>query len=223
MPAYVYPSNNSNWADLAVAAAQVKTHVIFNPGNGPGSKADTVIDAAVQKVRQAGGKVYGYVSSQYGGRAIASAKADVDAYLGFYQVDGFFVDEMAISSAQLAYYQQLYAYIKTKGLYRVIGNPGTGSLEAYLAQGAADVLVTYEHSYASYQANSAPLPWTSAYPASRFAHIVYGVSTASAMQAVVAGLAQKHVGLVYVTDDAGSNPFDTLPTYWQSELTMLRP
>lgn len=219
VPAYVYPSNNTLWRDITDAASRVKVNAVLNPSNGPGTRTDSVIASAVRAFRSAGGKTFGYVSSSYGARAIASAKTDIDRYLGFYDVDGFFIDEMAATADQLAYYRELYAYIKAKGDYRVIGNPGASTLEEYMA--AADVLVTYEHAYSTYASN-ASASWVGRYAANRFAHIVYDVGSAVSMQSIISGLAGKRVGWVYVTDDAAANPYDRLPAYWQDEIAAIK-
>ena len=221
VPAYFYPNGNSYWADLASAAHQVKIDAILNPGSGPGTQPDAVYVQAVDSLRAAGGKVYAYVHTSYGARDSAAVRQDIDRYLSFYRVDGFFIDEMASGAATAPVYTDIYGYIKSKdaGL-KVIGNPGVNGAEEYLRDHAADVLVNYEGNrsdYAGYQ----PAAWMRNYSAGSFAAIVHG-ATLSDMQSIVAGLSASHGGLVYVTDSLYAspnfNPYDRLPTYWQQEV-----
>lgn len=43
----------------------------------------------------------------------------------------------------------------------------------------------------------------------------------SDMSNAIALSEQRDAGWVYVTDDGGSNPYDTLPSYWSSELSQV--
>ena len=38
------------------------------------------------------------------------------------------------------------------------------------------------------------------------------------MQAAVSLAASRNVGYIYVTNDSGANPWDTLPSYWNAEV-----
>src|SRR5205814_2638949 len=133
---------------------------------------------AVSALRNSGGLVIGYVYSSYTMRAIAEVKTDIDRYNSFYTIDGIFVDEMTNDSdaAHLAYYEELYRYIKGKQpSYLVVGNPGINTLANYLLRPAADALVTFENNtgYAQY----VPDPWTQTQPAISFADLCYAVAS----------------------------------------------
>lgn len=220
VPAYFYPSsdpNSSFWDEMTVAASQgVGITAIMNPNSGPSTAVNSDYTAAINAFRAAGGTVIGYVSTAYGARDASAVLADVNAYQNFYQIDGIFLDEMHNTADKLSYYQTLRADIAgINASYKVVGNAGTNTLEGYM--NTADVLVTFENQtgYSTYTPDS----WTSNYSANRFAHLLYNVNNASDMQANLALAASRNVGYLYITDDNGANPWDTLPSYWHAEVT----
>lgn len=220
VPAYFYPSSDPNlsfWDEMTAAASQgVSITAIMNPNSGPSTAVNSDYTAAVNAFRAAGGKVIGYVSTSYGARNASAVLADVNAYKNFYQIDGIFLDEMHNTADKLSYYQTLRTDIAgINASYKVIGNAGTNTLEAYT--NAADVLITFENQ--SGYASNVPDAWTANYAANRFANLVYNIGSATEMQTIV-GLAQsRNVGYIYVTNDNGANPWDTLPSYWKAEVT----
>jgi len=238
VPAYFYPTfePGNPWSRLNEAASAVQISAIVNPNNGRFETVDTNYATVADNLRAAGGKVFGYVQSNYGnlraevldsngnvavqGFSFAMAKHDVDQYLSLYHVDGFFIDEMSALNAKVPEYVDLYNYIKGKNSSLVvIGNTGVGGVEASLAQPAADILLNYED-YGSNYAATMPPAWTQNYPTSSFANLAHSVAAEADMQAIVAGLAAHHAGYVYVTDRQFStgNPWDGLPGYWTQEV-----
>jgi Spherulation-specific family 4 len=225
VPAYFYPSGAGNglWEALNGTATRVPLIAILNPSSGPGSSADNNYRRVIPALRSAGGRVIGYIHTSYTARPLDDVKGDVDRYLLFYTVDGFFVDEMDNRNlaASYAYYADLYQFIKSKSAaYVVFGNPGTTTQEEYLARPCADTLVTYEHNtgYASY----VPDRWVTNYPAHRFAHLPYAVSSAVTMTNYIHLARTRNAGFIFVTDDVLPNPWDTLPAYWGSEVSLLQ-
>src|SRR5262249_53767283 len=114
VPAYVYPASTGQavWDQLAASARSITLEVILNPGSGPGKARDPHYVAAVDRVRAAGGRVLGYVHTSHAKRPLAAVEQDIRAYLQFYQVDGFFIDEMANTPQALGYYESIYQSIK---------------------------------------------------------------------------------------------------------------
>ncbi|MCX7088969.1 MAG: hypothetical protein NTV00_13070 [Methylococcales bacterium] len=218
-PAYFYPSSDpkdSFWDEMTVAAQTVSVTAIMNPNDGPGTAVNSDYTNAITAFRSAGGKVIGYVPTTYGQRAQANVLADVGRYTSFYKVDGIFLDEMSNDPNNVGYYQSLYNSIKTdpsSASYSIFSNPGASAPEGYV--GTADVIVTYENqtNYANYTPDS----WAEKYSADHFAHLLYNVGTAAEMQASVALAAGRNVGYLYVTNDTLTNPWDTLPSYWNAE------
>lgn len=233
VPAYFDPTGSPGsgyWDSLVTAAGSAPVTAIMNPNSGPGLSADPAYSTAIGRVHTAGGKVVGYVATGYATsatRTAAAIKADIDSYLAFYVVDGFFLDEMSSDAGKIGFYSDLYSYIQNKSAsagrsLRVIGNPGTDTAEGYLSTPAADVLMIYEDKAANYAGDATPA-WVSHYSADHFAMVVHTESTAAAMHGDLGLAAQRNTGLLYVTDDSdgvlgNANPYDTLPSYWSDEV-----
>lgn len=219
VPAYFYPSSDPNlsfWDEMTAAASQgVGITAIMNPNSGPSNAVNSDYTTAVNDFRAAGGKVIGYVSTQYGARDANAVLADVNAYHNFYAIDGIFLDEMHNISATLAYYQTLRTSISgINAGYKVFGNVGSNTLEGYTS--AADVLITFENQTG--YASNIPDAWTANYSANHFANLVYNIDIATEMQTIVGLTQNRNVGYIYVTNDSAANPWDTLPSYWSAEV-----
>jgi len=222
VPAYFSPAAGGYWSVLNQAADRVPLVAIMNPNNGPSVSVNSNYTLAVGALRKAGGRVIGYVYSSYAARPLTEVKADIDRYHAFYSIDGFFVDEMTNDSdvSHLAYYEDLYQYIKAKqASYLVVGNPGINTSAGYLTRPTADALVTFESNtgYPQY----APDSWTQTLPATAFAHLCYDVPASNTMTDDVRLALTRNAGYIFVTDDRGSNPWDTLPSFWPAEVDLV--
>jgi hypothetical protein len=223
VPAYFNPSSGS-WDQLSQAAARVPLVAIANVFNGPGTDSSPRSDyvRVMKSVRDAGGQVIGYVYTQYGARSADIVKADMLKWHQFYPLDGFFVDEMSNvpNTALFDYYAGLVTYARSlKPQYQVMGNPGTNTEEAYRIRNTADVFTIFEGS--SSYTNFAPASWTQKYPPYQFAHLLYGISGADAMQTNLNLALTRRAGYVYITDDILANPWDRLPAYWTQEVAAI--
>ena len=223
VPAYFAP-DSGYWTQLSTAAQRVPLVAIANIFNGPGTEYTPRSDyiQAIRSVQSSGGQVLGYVYSGYGSRATNIVKADMLKWQQFYSIDGFFIDEMAntATAANLDYYASLSGYarsLKTNNL--VIGNPGANTAEAFRTRNTVDVLTIFEGD-TSY-ANFTPTAWTQKYPPYQFAHLLYGIATATAMQTNLNLALTRNAGYIYITDDILDNPWDTLPTYWTQEISAI--
>jgi hypothetical protein len=226
VPAYFYPSGAgaAAWAALTTTAPAIPLTAILNPASGPGTAVDPNYTTVVTNLRAAGGKVIAYVHTSYGKRALSAVTNDINTYLSFYPVDGFFIDEMAndSSAAHVQYYQSIYNYIKGLSTsYQVVNNPGTNLPEVYASLPVADRFVVFEDTQANYAAY-APAAWQASYPASRFIHIVYGTS-ALQMVTDLAFAILHGAGGVFVTSLTLPNPYGGLPSYWSSEVSTANP
>ena len=220
VPAYFYPSGNSYWSQLATAAASVPLVAVMNPNNGPGTVRDPNYAAAVQQVQAAGGKVYGYVYTDYGSRSLTQVKADINHYFNWYHVDGIFVDQMTndVNSTHQQYYAQIDHFVHHKEASWIdVGNPGSNTPRSYVGH-AADELVLFENDGSGYSTYKPPA-YQKDYPAGDFANILYNVASASTMQSDVNLAVSRNTGWIYVTDDTLPNPYDTLPSYWDQEVS----
>lgn len=189
--------------------------MILNPASGPGPAPEAGLQASARHAAGAGTRVIGYVGTNYGQLPAAQAEHEIRQYRDWYQVHGIFLDLTPTQgTAQLGYYRALAAYIHQQIPGAVIWiNPGSIPARAYMS--VANVAMIFEGSYAQYQHQAFPA-WIRDYPASRFAHTVYGTSQGDVTAAVQ--LSRQHnAGYLFLTEDTGANPYDTLPSYWHAE------
>jgi len=224
VPAYFYPSAGGYWDSLDSAAPRVPLVAIMNPDSGPGTSKDNTYVQALTKLHQAGGKVIGYVYTTYGTRPPADVEADIDLYLSFYAVDGFFIDEMTNdkNTNHINYYAAIYQYIKAKGTnYSFTGNPGSNTQQDYITTPTADALMIFEDDGTNYTSFT-PSSWVAEYPAQQFVHLPYDVPGATTMSNFVGLAVSRNAGWIYITDDTLPNPYDTLPSYWTNEVNLVQ-
>ncbi len=229
VPAYFYPSylpESNWWIPMTAAAASVPAGTIYaiaNLNNGPdsGNDADRISYLeAIDAFRAAGGRVLGYVSTERGARDLKVVTADIDLWYARFAVDGIFLDEESTTAEMVDYYAALHAHIKAKGGEAlVVANPGTRTIEAYLA--VNDVTCVFENTGPEHFPDWTPAAWAANHPASKFYVLPYSC-TADQMRAFVSRAADNNVGWIYVTDDSGANPWDTLPGYFAELVTAAR-
>lgn len=222
VPAYFYPVANSPWARLSAAAAKTPAgtiNAIANVNNGPdsGQAADIApYQQVISDLRAKGGRVFGYVSTAYGTRDLKLVQADVALWYSRYGVDGIFLDEQATTPEAFGYYRTLHDDIAYNRGGLVIGNPGTATTEAYME--VNEVTCVFETDGPTGFPTWTPPAWTANYPAGKFYVLPYNSSAAN-MSAFVARAAANNAGWIYVTNDTLPNPWDTLPSYFESLVT----
>jgi len=214
IPAYFYPVGSSSpWS--AVLSTPGIGMVIINVDNGPGVAADPNYLAAIAAARAAGINVLGYVYTDYTARSAATVEGNIDAWQDLYGIADIFLDEVSGHPGNALYYQALTAYVHRRTPdSQVILNPGVVPSRDYMDAG--DIVVTFEGDYSSYLCAAFPSR-VADYPADRFCHIIYGVSSRAAMVDVLVKAEQNHVGYIYVTDGNLPNPYDTVPPYLADE------
>ena len=224
VPAYFNPvSNPEAWNSLTNAAPKIPLSAIMNPDSGPGNAQDVNYLTVTTSLRNAGGHILGYVATSYGTRPITDVINDVNRYIAWYPIDGIFLDEMTndADSSHYTYYQSIYNQIKAINYnYRVIGNPGTNTQEAYLTTPTADALVVFENTARSYN-KFQPAAWTLNYDRRYFAHLVYNLNNNEQIKTYLNQAVNNNAGLVYLTNDTTSNPWDTLTSYWDTEVNCI--
>ncbi len=221
VPAYQYPTEGTLWSELTEAAARVSVTAILNPDNGPGAVVDPDYVAVVNALRAAGGRVIGYVFTQYTARDTGLVLADARRYASLYAIDGIFVDEMTddAGAPHVGYYADLAAALRAfRPEWSVTGNPGTLCAPEYVTVAGLDRILTFEDGagYLGWE----PDPWMLAQPPGRFASLLHS-SGSVAMRAALAHAADRNVGAIYVTDDVLPNPWDALPSYWEEEVAVI--
>jgi hypothetical protein len=258
VPAYADPvAEAASWTQLAASTPGAVGIVVANVANGPGSGPRGDWSAAIQSAEASGSRVLGYVDTGYLGTPsladpqglptrsgalgrqawLSQIESDIDAWYEFYGKDlgGIFLDEgtsacgpTSESDQYATEYRTLRAHLRTEhpGAMTVL-NPGVAVPRCY--RSTADVLVTFEGSYANYTGvpdsqgqDYEPLPWTPTDPAQIW-HIVYGATTTASMEHAMALSSKRGAGYVYVTDAGLPNPFGSLPPtgYWAMEVASL--
>ncbi len=195
VPLYTDPTDRS-WTAIVTAALAhptVEVVAIVNPADGPGPSKSADYTTGIATLQAAHIKVIGYVATGYGSHSIASMEAEIDSWKSFYPtVQGIFFDEQSNDPADVAHYQTLSQYAKSKGLAYTVGNPGTDVPDAYI--GALDTMMVYESdglpSIASLKA------W-SAYAPSNFGIIPYKCS----MDAAFVKQARQYIRYIYLQSD----------------------
>jgi hypothetical protein len=215
VPAYFYPG--SLWT-AAIGAAPRTTLMIMNPNSGPSTIKDANYASAVAKAQAAGVKVLGYVATNYGNRPVVDVKNEINAYKSWYGVDGIFLDEVHYDAAYLPYYKTLATYIRAAKGGFVMLNPGMVPAEGYVK--LADTTVVFEDSYADY-VGWVPPSWMYKYPAGKLTHLVYKAADATQLTNAINLSRSRNAGMIYITNDVLNNPWDTLPTYWTSEVNTM--
>ncbi len=233
IPWYNYPNHwvgepGYQWPAMAAGhASDSEIVAIINPNSGPGGAGDPNADYVVglNALKAAGLKMIGYVSTNYGNRAIADVKADIDKYEADYLtwLTGIFLDETPNATGKEAYYSEVHDYIRAKATVddMIVMNPGTPPIEAYMSY--CDVMVMFETTQNNFAAHTPPA-YASGYDSDKFCALSYRCATQEAMESDLTTVYQTHgYGYVYWTDDgADGNPWDELPTYWDEEIAKVR-
>lgn len=222
VPAYFYPSSNPNqsyWDEMTTALQKVNITAIMNPDNGPNKDGITNPDYArvIADFHQSPnpGQVIGYVYTQYGNRPIQDVLDDIIRYKNLYDIDGIFLDEMSTDPGKLNFFNQITNYIRqdlNEPGWKIIGNPGTSSSADYAK--LVDVLITHENDYAQNQSPAAIVN------PNKEGRLFYNVN-AGEFAALLNKAVTDRVSYLYITDDNGSNPWDTLPSYWNQEVNAI--
>ncbi len=225
IPSYATPGSKT-WNTWAASPQAVKI-MIINADNGDDTTFSSSTLAAVHAAQSAGITVLAYTYTEYGERNPATVMQKIAAAETNYLVNGIFLDQAPtsctaatpFSETNLQYYQNLSNYIHTQYNGVVVMNPGTPPpTNCWMT--AADILVTWENSgLTSYQHSYAEMSWMQSYPANRFWNLLYSVSKQKDMQTAFSLAAQRNVGLIYVTSAGGSNPWDSIPSYWSAEVS----
>jgi hypothetical protein len=229
VPLYKYPDlgNPSGlWSsviDAKKAHPSVPFAVSVNPSNGPGSSADSRIRNAIGELRAAGVEhILGYVPTMYAqepsGRTMGDLKGMVDKYRAWYpEMDGLMMDTMAANSDKVSFYKELVSYAKSKGFTFIKGNPGAKVDAAYID--IFDNVAIYERfgapSVSTLESNTLH---GMGFGKDKFAFAAKGVS---GLDTGYLNEIRNYVAYVYMTNDGGGNPYNTVPPYFDSMVAAL--
>ena len=229
VPLYKYPdlSNPSGLWSSVVHAKKAHPSVPFmvsiNPSNGPGGSADSRIKNAIGELKAAGVEhVLGYIPTMYAtepsGRTMNDLKGMVDKYRAWYpQMDGLMMDTMAATSNKVSFYKELVEYAKSKGFTFIKGNPGAKVDSAYV--NIFDNIAIYERfgapSVSTLESNTLH---QMGFAKDKFAFAAKGVS---GLDTGYLNDVKKYVAYLYMTNDGGGNPYNSVPPYFDSMVAAL--
>jgi hypothetical protein len=232
VPAFAHPLvAPAEWAELARPGAPLHW-AAFDVARGPGTRADPLYVEALGRVRENRVPLLGLLDAAHGERPFGELVADASHYLDWYQVDGFYLDRAPTRRSGTLECRRVVTTLRAllddeggdgSGQGRDGGGDGHGG-RIVLAPGThphpgyaelADQLVTFNGPWTRYRWSEAP-EWTAAYPPSRFAHLVHGLS-ASHLDTALRIARWQGAGTVCLTDRTdrdGADPWAALPGYW---------
>jgi len=206
IPQYFY--NYNLWSK--VIYADINGYVIINPSDGPGDNTDSAYLNEIDDLIENGKIPIGYISTRWGSRDTKDIMLDIDKWIELYpNIKGFFLDEVTSLNEWVSFYENIIKYIHSKGEYRVVINPGTMPESLYFS--LADLVVVFEG-----DVKNMPADVCEKY-SDKSAIIVYGADYIQMRKVLY-----KPCLYLYVTDDNDSNPFDTLPSYFDEEIELLK-
>lgn len=220
IPIYADPDMHPEiWA--GVERAPAGSVVVINVDSGPGRSRDARYAARVERARQRGHEVFGYVDTAYGQRSRAAIAADVVRHHRWFGIDGIFFDQVSGGAEQLAHYADLAGVARARGL-AVALNMGQAAVDPRYAE-LADILAVFEGPGQAHAVARFPEWMHHAPRRAQLWHLVFDVSDGEAMREALARAASGPCEIVFVTDGAGPNPWYRLPSYWERELALIGP
>jgi hypothetical protein len=203
VPYYEHPSVRPAEWDAIIEAAPRLYGVVLNPASGPGDRPDAAFAEVAARLRAVDVRVLGYTDTDYGRRPTADVVRDLARHRDWYGADGAFLDQAACGPEEFPHYQRLAKAAWGAGCGTLVLNHGTAPHPSYAR--IADVLVTFEGTWASYR-SLRPQPWDGG--GARLCHLVYGVPPGVDAE----GLARARGATVHCTvPGAGDHPWGTLP------------
>jgi hypothetical protein len=210
LPAYM-PAGSPEWSKVIHAGTKISA-VIVNPSNGPGKHKVEGFEHLVSKLRHAGQRVYGYVSTKYGHRDPKAVKGDITRYRDWYGVRNIFLDEVPSGTGQVSLYRRYAKSVHQDG-GKVVLNPGTVPAKGYFT--FADAVVTFEDLASNWSQHHAQAPgWLAQVPASKRWELLKGAS-ASQLPTLLASVPAGS------TVDVTDSDWTSLPSYLSGELSAI--
>ncbi|CCK30635.1 hypothetical protein BN159_6256 [Streptomyces davaonensis JCM 4913] len=204
VPYYEHPTlRPTEWAAI-IAAAPRLYGVVLNPASGPGDRPDPAFAELAARLRAADVRVLGYTDTAYGHRPHSDVVRDLTRHRDWYGTDGTFFDQVATGQEEFAHYQRLAVAAWGLGCGTLVLNHGAPPHPAYAR--IADVLITFEGTWTTYQ--NLPAPPGSYGAGVRTGHLLYGVPSG----ADAAGAARARGAAVHcAVPGVGDHPWGTLP------------
>lgn len=203
VPYYEHPVVRPAEWDALLAAAPRLYGVVLNPASGPGDRPDPAFAAVAARLRAADVRVLGYVDTAYGRRPLGDVQDELARHRDWFGTDGVFLDQAAATEGEFAYYRRLAAAVRGLHGGTLVLNHGTAPHPSYAR--VADVLVTFEGTWATYRRKPPP-SWTGA--GVSLCHLVHGAPEGADAEALAR---ERGAGLFCAVPGTGDHPWGTLP------------
>ncbi len=213
VPLYVHPAVDGDAWQRAARAAGLLAAVVVNVDDGPGTVQDSVLGAAVDRLHTAGVATVGYLDTGYGRVSPEVVRAQAQRWAGWYGVGGLFVDQVSSLAQDRDHCRRVVA----AGLEGVgprtgpvVLNFGTEPHPDYAESAVADLLITFEGTWADYRRYRPSPLWRRPDVAARCGHLVHAVPP-DEVSVAVEQARRWAVGGVGVSCGTGANPWDGWP------------
>lgn len=219
-PAYHYPGVSTGPDRAIWTAWQSGSGVmVANQNSGMFTAIDTNYNEAINDALAAGSIVIGYVSTNYGLRAEADVRRDIDSWYSIYpQIKGIFLDEGPVDCALVPKYQSIVDYVSGKQTAAFITlNPGVAATPQCF-DGVANALVTFEGPESAY-ATATFDSWQQT-AQSAIVHIVHSSTTCATGNVSALNDRALAVGADYIYVTQELNNYTLLPSCWNSEASL---
>lgn len=243
-PLYSHPYVNGSFywqplIDAKIAHSRVPFFAIVNPDDGPGFQPPTCVtfgnagnltrdfQNGIGNLTKAGIVVLGYVDTINDSSGLQKRYAEVQNEINTWkscypQVQGIFLDDMQtwpFTYGNMTYYQNLTDYIHgSAGMRYSFGNPGTDTDPRFVK--TVDVMNIFEKgSLPTAQDLIGLNSWRLGYDKGHFMFVAFnqtGLPDAASIQED-----SLYAKFLFLTNGTAPNPWETIPTYLDSEIADL--
>ena len=215
IPAYFF--DPLLWAQILPAHTPAHT-LIVNVATGPGTTLDSVWQGRFNTAKANGHRLIGYVDTTFAARAANLVQADITAWQTLYGITDIFFDQVSSLPADIAYYQNLLATIRTRiPNARIILNCGAVPDLGYFKIDTLTEVVIFESTWTLYQAQTFPATLTPYWSRS---HLMVNTAPTAALTSVHNFAGAHGAAGYFVTDMTTMNYTTSLPSYWAAELAL---
>lgn len=211
VPAYRWPTPNDALWDEWIFGGEKGDIIIINPSSGPGDFGSSTYSTIVETAQQAGKIVIGYVPLSYGKRDALEVVPDMEKYLQWYKVDGWFLDEAPNQEENRRYIALIgrWCLVGREGRRpkTVVFNPGAHIWPGLVAEVPGSIWVTHEDAWKV--PGPVPQPMVASGRQACLIHTFpkdLGLQTTERVLQGAGGW-----GYVFITHDTLPNPWDAEP------------